>query len=209
MRPEALNVSLRKDEPLLQAMLRHGHDVAHDCDGALACASCVVIVREGAGRLRPPGEDELDILERASFPQAGARLACQASGEGELVVAVPGLDAARLASAAGFRPVTLSERAARHFAVQLARRPGALGVRLSVEPSGCSGFGYRVDFADEARAGDAVFESGRIRIRVDPVSLRYVQGAAIDVVQEGLVRRLRFDNPNARHTCGCGESFGR
>jgi Fe-S cluster assembly iron-binding protein IscA len=35
-----------------------------------------------------------------------------------------------------------------------------------------------------------------------------VQGASVDVVQEGLSRRLRFDNPNARHTCGCGESFG-
>ena len=92
--------------------------------------------------------------------------------------------------------------------MQLAKRPAAAGVRLAVEPSGCSGFGYRVDFADAARGDDAVFESGRIRILVDPLSLPYVQGAAIDVVQEGLSRRMRFDNPNAQHTCGCGESFG-
>lgn len=203
-----LNVSLEPDEVLLQALLREGHDVAHDCDGALACASCAVIVREGAERLSPASEDELDILEKASLSEPGTRLACQAAGEGDFVVVVPRLDTPRLAAAAGLRPVTLSERAARHFAVQLAKCGDAVGVRLSVQPSGCSGFGYRVEFANDLRADDAVFENGVIRILVDPLSLPYVQGAAIDVVQEGLARKLRFDNPNARHTCGCGDSFG-
>jgi iron-sulfur cluster assembly protein len=203
-----VKVSLEKNEVLLKVLLREGHEVAHDCDGALACASCVVIVRDGAERLSPPSEDEQDILDKASFSEPGARLACQAAGEGDFVVVVPRAETPRLASAEGLRPVTLSERAARHFAVQLAKRPGAAGLRLSVEPSGCSGFGYRIDFADTVRADDVVFESGRIRLLVDPLSLPYVQGAAIDVVQEGLSRRLRFDNPNARHTCGCGESFG-
>jgi iron-sulfur cluster assembly protein len=203
-----VKVSLEKNEVLLKVLLREGHEVAHDCDGALACASCVVIVRDGAERLSPPSEDEQDILDKASFSEPGARLACQAAGEGDFVIVVPRAETPRLASAEGLRPVTLSERAARHFAVQLAKRPGAAGLRLSVEPSGCSGFGYRIDFADTVRADDVVFESGRIRLLVDPLSLPYVQGAAIDVVQEGLSRRLRFDNPNARHTCGCGESFG-
>ena len=203
-----MDVALKGGEVLLDALLRDGHELDHDCDGALACASCVVIVEEGAEQLTPPGEDELDILDKASFSQPGARLACQAAGEGALVVSIPRSDVPRMASAPGLKAVTLSERAARHFAVQLARRPSALGVRLSVQPSGCSGFGYRVDFAEETRVDDAVFESGAIRILVDPLSLPYVQGAAIDVVQEGLARRLRFANPNARHTCGCGESFG-
>jgi iron-sulfur cluster assembly accessory protein len=203
-----ITVSLEGDERLLEALLREGHEVAHDCDGALACASCVVLVRAGAERLSPPSEDELDILDKASFSEPGSRLACQAVGKGEFVVVVPRVDAPRLASAAGLQPVTLSERAARHFAVQLARRPGAIGVRLSVQPSGCSGFGYRVDFAEQSRADDAVFANGAMRILVDPLSLPYVQGATIDVVQEGLSRRVRFENPNARHTCGCGESFG-
>ncbi len=203
-----MKVSLAKNEVLLEAMLRQGQAVAHDCDGALACASCVVVIHEGAERLSPPSDDELDILDKASFSEPGARLACQAVGEGELVVVVARIDTLRLAASAGLRPVTLSERAARHFAVQLAKRPATGGVRLSVQPSGCSGFSYRVDFADGKRADDAVFENGPIRILVDPLSLPYVQGASIDVVQEGLARRLRFDNPNARHTCGCGESFG-
>jgi iron-sulfur cluster assembly protein len=203
-----VSVCLDPQEALLHALLRDGHDVAHDCDGSLACASCVVVVQQGAERLSPPSEDELDILDKASFTQPGSRLACQAIGEGEFVVTVPRVDTPRLAAAQGMRPVTLSERAARHLAAQLARRPAAAGVRLSVQPSGCSGLGYRVDFADEIGADDAVFESGAIRLLVDPLSLPYVQGAAIDVVQEGLARKLRFDNPNARHTCGCGESFG-
>lgn len=202
------NVVLEPGEVLLHALLRKGHDVAHDCDGALACASCAVVVREGAERLTPASEDEQDILDKASFSESGVRLACQAVGEGEIVVVVPRLDATRAATARDLLPVTLSERAARHFAVQLAKRPAAAGVRLSVQPSGCSGFGYRVDFAARAAARDTVFESGAIRLFVDPASLPYVQGARVDVVQEGLSRRLRFDNPNARHTCGCGESFG-
>ena len=203
-----LNVSLGPREVLLHALLREGHEVGHDCDGSLACASCVVVVQEGAERLSTPSEDELDILDKASFSEPGARLACQAVGDGEISVTIPRTDLPRMASAPGMRPVTLSERAARHFAVQLAKRHGAVGVRLSVQPSGCSGFGYRLDFANGVRADDAVFESGAIRILVDPLSLPYVQGASIDVAQEGLARRLRFDNPNARHTCGCGESFG-
>lgn len=203
-----MKLSLKNNERLLHALLREGHQVAHDCEGALACASCVVIVREGSERLSAPSEDELDILDKASFSEAGARLACQASGEGDLAVFIPRTEVSRLANAAGLRPVTVSERAARHFAVQLVKRPSAAGVRLAVEPSGCSGFRYRVDFADEARADDVVFECGRIRLLVDALSVPYVQGAAIDVVQEGLSRRVRFENPNARQTCGCGESFG-
>lgn len=202
-----MKLSLEKNEGLLQALLREGHQVAHDCDGALACASCVVIVSEGAECLSAPSEDEQDILDKASFADAGARLACQASGEGDLVVLIPRAEVSRLASAAGLRPVTVSERAARHFAVQLAKRPSAVGVRLSVEPAGCSGFRYRVDFAEAARTDDAIFECGRIRLLVDALSVPYVQGAVIDVVQEGLSRRVRFENPNALQTCGCGESF--
>jgi iron-sulfur cluster assembly protein len=53
-----------------------------------------------------------------------------------------------------------------------------------------------------------VFQSHGIRIAVDPASLAHVQGTTLDVVQDGLSRRLRFDNPNAAQTCGCGESFG-
>jgi iron-sulfur cluster assembly protein len=130
-------------------------------------------------RLRLASEDELDMLERASAPGPGSRL-----------------------------PVSLSARAVGHFAAQLAKHPGAVAVRLGVEPAGCSGLRYRVDHADAIRDDDVIFESAGIRIAVDPASLPHVQGTTLDLVQEGLARRLRFDNPNVRRTCGCGESFG-
>jgi iron-sulfur cluster assembly protein len=61
---------------------------------------------------------------------------------------------------------------------------------------------------EEVGKEDHSFESGGVRLVVDPLSLPYVQGTRIDLVQEGLARRLRFDNPNVQQTCGCGESFG-
>jgi len=204
-------VTLAEGERLLEGLLRQGHEVAHDCEGSLACASCRVIVRQGADQLSPASEDEQDILERASLTGPGSRLACQAiAAGGDFVVEIPREEPACVVtpSQGGGPPICLSERAIRHFAVQLAKRRSAAAVRISVHPAGCSGFSYRIDFAEALREDDVVFESGRIRIAVDPLSLPYVQGARVDVVQEGLARRLRFDNPNARQTCGCGESFG-
>lgn len=206
-----VSIVLPEGERLLDGLLRQGHEVAHDCDGSLACASCHVIVREGLEHLSLASEDEQDILDRASLTETGSRLACQAVGAGsDVVVEIPCRESARVARAAQglVRPISLSERAARHFAVQLTRHPSAVAVRLSVHPAGCSGFGYRMDFADTLREDDVVFESGRIRIAVDSMSLPFVQGTTVDMVQEGLGRRLRFDNPNARQSCGCGESFG-
>jgi iron-sulfur cluster assembly accessory protein len=55
---------------------------------------------------------------------------------------------------------------------------------------------------------DVLFECDRISVAVDPASLPLVQGTTMRLEQEGLARRLRFDNPNAARHCGCGESFG-
>lgn len=94
------------------------------------------------------------------------------------------------------------------MSLQLARHPGALAVRLAVEPAGCSGFRYRIDPVEKIDTQDQSFQSSGLRIVVDPLSLPYVQGTRIDLVQDGLARRLRYDNPNVRQSCGCGESFG-
>lgn len=202
-----VKVALAQGANLLEGLLQSGIAVGHDCGGSLACASCQVVVLEGGDHLTPASEDELDMLERSCVSLPGARLACQATGTGgELVVEV----GERLAvSPVAASPIRVTERAAAHFRSQLAKRPGALAVRLCVEPSGCSGFGYRVDSTPAIHESDTVFETNGVRIVVDPASLPYVQGTTLDVVQEGLARRLRFDNPNATQTCGCGESFGR
>jgi iron-sulfur cluster assembly protein len=194
-------------DTLLDRLLQDGVAVAHDCGGKLACTSCLVVVREGMEHLSAISEDELDMLERAAADQPGARLACQAVPDGgEVIVELP--QSTVPARVAGSSPVHVSEGAAKFLAAQLAKHPGALAVRLAVEPAGCSGFRYRVDPVTEIGAKDRIFHDAGVRIAVDPLSLPYLQGTRIDLVQEGLARRLRYENPNVRQSCGCGESFG-
>jgi len=203
-----VKLRLAAGENLLDRLLEQRVELAHDCGGTLACATCRVIVREGLESLGAASEDELDMLERASTFEPGARLACQAiSGEGDVVIEIPQDAALRIAAPSQGTGIDLSPSAARHFAAQLAKHPGAVAVRLAVQPAGCSGYKYRVDPAEAIGAQDVVFESNGIRVVVDPTSLPHVQGTTLDVVQDGLARRLRFDNPNAAQTCGCGESF--
>ena len=203
---EKLRLTLDEGENLLEGLLEDGAALGHDCGGTLACASCRVVVLEGMKHLSPASEDELDMLDRSGASAPDARLACQTIGAGgELVVAIPSQP---MPSCATTSPISISERAAKHFRAQLAKHPAAVAVRLSVEASGCSSFRYRVDHAEAIRDDDVVFESRGLPIAVDRSSLPYVQGTTLDVVQEGLARRLRFDNPNVRQTCGCGESFG-
>jgi iron-sulfur cluster assembly protein len=208
---ESAGLALAEGKPLLEGLLQHGVELAHECGGALACATCCVVVRRGMESLSPASEDEEDMLERANVRAPGARLSCQAIvGCGALVIEIAAARTAFPPPAAvlpGSFSVSVTERAARHFLSQLAKHPGAAAVRLSVEAAGCSGLSYRVDPASAIRDNDAVFESRGIRIAVDPASLPHVRGTTIDIAEAGLVRRLRFDNPNVTRTCGCGESF--
>jgi iron-sulfur cluster assembly protein len=207
---QAVKLPLVEGESLLDTLLRHGIPLEHECGGTLACATCYVIVREGLETLTPAGEDEQDMLDRGGASGPCARLSCQViAGASDLVVQIPRQKARQIVIpfAAVAASVTLTERAAQHFANQLERYPGA-AVRLGVKPAGCAGFAYSVDHTDTIHDDDTVFESRGIRIVVDPGSLPQVQGTTLDLVQDGLARRLRFRNPNATETCGCGESFG-
>jgi len=206
MDPTRLNVTLAAGESLLSALSRRDIPLEHECGGKLSCATCMVIVRKGIELLNEPGDEELDMLDRADAPD-GARLACQVQGEGEIEIEIPERDAAQPAIPDAVQPISLSEGAARHLRRQL-QQANAEAVRLRVVPAGCSGFGYKVETADAIADDDTLFESHGIRIVVDPQSLPRIHGTSLDLVQEGLARRIRFDNPNARQTCGCGESFG-
>jgi iron-sulfur cluster assembly protein len=204
---DRLTLTLDADEVLLERLLKDGVAVAHECGGKLACSTCLVLVRDGMEHLGAASEDELDMLERTSVDQPGARLACQAvSTGGKVVLEVSTSEVP--AKPAGSSPVSVTGRARKYLAGQLARHAGAVAVRLAVEPAGCSGLRYRVDPAEEIRADDAVFDGAGVRLIVDPLSLPHVQGTSIDLVREGLTQRLAFANPNVRQSCGCGESFG-
>lgn len=103
--------------------------------------------------------------------------------------------------------VTLSERAARHISNFIAKRGKGLGIRLGVRTSGCSGMAYKLEFVDEKTDEDLVFESFGVKIVVDPKSLPYLAGTELDFVREGLNEGFKFNNPNVKDECGCGESF--
>jgi iron-sulfur cluster assembly protein len=103
--------------------------------------------------------------------------------------------------------VTLSEAAARHVARYIARRGKGVGVRLGIKTTGCSGLAYKLEYADEVAPEDVVFEHQGVKVLVDPKSLPYIEGTQLDFVREGLNEGFRFNNPNERDRCGCGESF--
>jgi iron-sulfur cluster assembly protein len=103
--------------------------------------------------------------------------------------------------------ITLTENAAKQIRKQLAKRGKGFALRVGVKKSGCSGFGYTFDYADELHVDDHVFESHGASVVVDASSLPFIDGSRIDFVKEGLNDSFRFDNPNIDSTCGCGESF--
>ena len=103
--------------------------------------------------------------------------------------------------------VTLTDRAADHVQRYIARRGKGIGLRLGVRTTGCSGLAYKIEFADEPHPGDTEFESNGVRVLVDPKSLAYLDGTELDFVREGLNEGFKFNNPNEKDRCGCGESF--
>jgi iron-sulfur cluster assembly protein len=103
--------------------------------------------------------------------------------------------------------ITLTEQAAKHVQNYLAKRGKGVGLRLGVRTTGCSGLAYVLEFADEITEGDTAFESHGLKIFVDPKSLVYLDGTELDYAREGLNEGFKFNNPNVKDACGCGESF--
>ena len=103
--------------------------------------------------------------------------------------------------------VTLSAAAAQHVSKFIAKRGKGIGIRLGVKTSGCSGMAYKLEFADAAEPEDIVFESHGLKVLVDPKSLPYIDGTELDYAKEGLNEGFKFNNPNVKDQCGCGESF--
>jgi iron-sulfur cluster assembly protein len=104
-------------------------------------------------------------------------------------------------------PITLTERAATHVAGFLAKRGKGVGLRVGVRTSGCSGMAYKLEYADSLNPDDHTFESHGVKVVVDPKSLPYLEGTELDFAREGLNEGFKFNNPNVKDQCGCGESF--
>jgi iron-sulfur cluster assembly protein len=103
--------------------------------------------------------------------------------------------------------ITVTEAAAERVNKFLENRGKGVGVRLGVKTTGCSGMAYTVEFADEIDEHDTVYEEKGVKILVNPKSLVYLDGTELDFTREGLNEGFRFNNPNEKDRCGCGESF--
>ena len=103
--------------------------------------------------------------------------------------------------------ITVTPNAAERIRTFLDKRGKGIGLRLGVKTTGCSGLAYVIEYADETNADDQVFESEGVKIIVDPKSLVYIDGTELDYGKEGLNEGFKFENPNIKDQCGCGESF--
>jgi iron-sulfur cluster assembly protein len=103
--------------------------------------------------------------------------------------------------------VKLSSSAINQVKTQLEKRGKGVGMRLSVKKAGCSGFAYVIDFADELQDDDNVFDNNGVKVIVNNSDLDFLDGMELDYTREGISEAFRFNNPNVKATCGCGESF--
>lgn len=103
--------------------------------------------------------------------------------------------------------ISMTQAAYAHVSKFLVNRGSGTGIRVAVRTTGCSGMGYVLEFSDAIDPEDQVFDIDGIKVIIDPKSLLYVDGTELDFVKEGLNEGFKFNNPNARSECGCGESF--
>ncbi len=103
--------------------------------------------------------------------------------------------------------ITLTQRAADHIRKFLTKRGKGIGLRIGVRTTGCSGMAYKLEFVDLACEEDMLFEDQDVKIFIDPKSMPYLAGIELDFTREGLNEGFKFNNPNEKARCGCGESF--
>lgn len=103
--------------------------------------------------------------------------------------------------------VTMTPTAVKHVRKQLEKKPEAVGIRLAIRKSGCSGFKYETQWVETAEADDEIYSVDGVDIYVRKEHLPMVNGTEIDFVTQGVNSMFEFRNPNATAECGCGESF--
>ena len=101
----------------------------------------------------------------------------------------------------------MTEKAANRAKNYLESRGKGMGLKLGVKTTGCSGLAYVIEFADKVENDDKVFEHNGIKLIINPKSYVYLKGTELDFGKEGLNEGFKFNNPNVKDKCGCGESF--
>ena len=103
--------------------------------------------------------------------------------------------------------ISLSESAAERVQKYLDARGTGIGLRLGITKTGCSGYSYVINYAEQVEQDDVIFEDRGVKIVVDPDALPFIDGTEVDFVKNGLNEAFSFKNPNTTGECGCGESF--
>lgn len=104
--------------------------------------------------------------------------------------------------------ITITDRARAHVLKLIQdNNLGDVCLRLGVVGGGCSGFNYNLSFEREVKDGDKVYDHGDVKILVDRLSRPFVGDTEIDYAESLYGSGFMFNNPNARSTCGCGQSF--
>jgi len=103
--------------------------------------------------------------------------------------------------------LNLTAAAASRVGERLKARGKGIGLRVGITKTGCNGYAYLVNYADEVAENDEVFESQGLKIVVDREALALIDGTEVDFVKNGLNEAFQFRNPNVAGECGCGESF--
>ena len=103
--------------------------------------------------------------------------------------------------------ISITRNAVQHIQSFLQKRGKGEGIRIGVKTSGCSGMAYTLEFVDDIDENDTVFEQDGVKVFIDPKSLVYLDGTQVDYTKEGLQEGFKFENPNVKESCGCGESF--
>ena len=103
--------------------------------------------------------------------------------------------------------ISLTDSAANRVRTYLDARGQGVGLRLGVTQTGCSGYSYVINYADEVADSDVVFEDKGVKVVVDADALPLIDGTQVDFIKNGLNEAFSFRNPNVSGECGCGESF--
>jgi iron-sulfur cluster assembly protein len=133
-----------------------------------------------------------------------AAMSAQATQSASIAPAAP---PASPSTAPGKREIEITETAAAEIAKQREKRgnPDAM-IRIGVRGGGCTGFTYVFEWAEQTRPTDKVFSAHGVSIVVDPKSLVYLGGMQLEFVRGMMGHGFKFNNPNAKGSCGCGES---
>ena len=103
--------------------------------------------------------------------------------------------------------ISVTEEAINKIRNQLMRRGHGLGIRIGVRTTGCSGLSYVLEYVDALGEGDNAELYEGFSIVINKKDQPYLEGLQIDYTREGLNEGFKFNNPNEKDRCGCGESF--